>query len=81
MSTQIIELDCKPGDPRPGDLIEDLIDGLGLPCREDVSRFFGEWAWDYSDLAKDVWDKATPILIKRIRILYLRGLIRFGSCG
>ena len=81
MKAQVIELDCWPGDPRPGDLIDGVIKGTGLPSRKDVSRFFGEWTWDYSDIAKDVWEKARPILGKRIKALHRRGLIRFGSWG
>ena len=81
MKAQVIELDCKPGDPRPGDLIDGVIESTGLPSRKDVSRFFGEWRWDYSDIAKDVWEKAKPILVKKNKALHRRGLIRFGSCN
>lgn len=76
---QTIELDCPPGSPRPGDLIAGVIKGTGLPKRETVSRFFGCWTWDYSDIAPDVWAKAKPTLQKRITALYESGLIRYGS--
>lgn len=81
MKTQIIELDCKSGDPRPDDLIDGVIESTGLPSRKVMSRFFGSWIWDYSDIAKDVWEQAKPILEERVKALYRRGLIRFGSWG
>ena len=78
---QIIELDCKPGEPRPGDLIEDVIRDTGLPFRHDKLHFMGSWEWDYSDIEEKVWAKAQPVLKKRITSLYNRGLIRYGSWG
>jgi len=36
-----IELDCPPGQPRPGDLIDGVIEGTGLPKKEAKSKFFG----------------------------------------
>jgi len=79
MSQQKIDLDCWPGDPRPGDLIGKVIKDTGLPIREDVSRFFGWWIWDYSDIDPDTWKKAKPILARRIKRLYARGIIRYGA--
>ena len=79
MSVQTIELDCAPGYPRPGDLIEGVIKDTGLPQRETVSRLFGEWTWDYSDIDPKVWLTAKPILKERITKLYNDGLIRYGS--
>lgn len=76
---QTIELDCPPGAPRPGDLIEGVIKDTGLPLRETVSRCFGNWKWDYSDIQKDVWEKAKPILKERITKLYDNQVIRYGS--
>lgn len=76
---QTIELDCPPGSPRPGDLIAGVIKGTGLPERETVSRFFGCWTWDYSDIPAEQWDKARKITEKRITVLYNAGLIRYGS--
>lgn len=80
MITQRIDLDCEPGDPRPGDLIGDLISGTGLPLRESTSRFFGCWIWYYEDIDKDVWETERPILFKRIKDLHSHGLIRYGRC-
>lgn len=76
---QTIELDCAPGTPRPGDLIAGVIKGTGLPRRETVSRLFGSWEWNYSDIPKAKWLKVQPILEERIKTLYHAGVIRYGS--
>jgi len=78
MCEQIIEFDCPPGAPRPGDLIEKAIAGTGLELREDVSRWFGSWTWDYSDVHPDEWKRIRPILKWNITGLYHRKLIRYG---
>lgn len=80
-SKQEIHLECPPGEPRPGDLIAELIRNTGLPLRDDVSRFFGHWTWDYSDIAKTVWDNAAKLIEHRMAALYKRGIIRAGHCG
>lgn len=79
MSEQSIELDCAPGCPRPGDLIGSVIAGTELPERESVSRFFGCWKWDYSDIPTDKWQAIKPTLKQRIEALYHSGAIRYGS--
>jgi hypothetical protein len=79
MSTQIIELDCAPGSLRPGHLLPQVIANTGLPEREPVSKRFGNWTWDYSDIPADVWAKAKPLLAERITALYHAGTIRYGS--
>jgi len=76
---QTIELDCPPGGLRPGDLIGGVIEGTGLPKREDCSRFFGHWVWDYNDIPEDQWMEVNPIIEKRITALYNAGRIRYGS--
>ncbi len=79
MTEQYIELDCPPGYPRPGDLISDIIEGTELPKRETVSRLFGNWVWDYSDIDPEVWKKIQPMIKERIEKLYKDGSIRYGS--
>lgn len=76
---QTIELDCAPGGLRPGDLIANVIKGTGLPKREPVAKFFGNWTWDYTDVPEKKWLKAKPILKERIEALYNNGSIRYGS--
>lgn len=76
---QTIELDCAPGGTRPGDLIGYVIKGTGLPKREPVAKFFGQWTWDYTDIPEKKWLKAKPILKERVEALYHDGVIRYGS--
>lgn len=80
-SKQEIHLECPPGEPRPGDLIAELIGDTGLPLRHDVSRVFGHWTWEYNDIARTVWEKAVPLIGHRMMELYERNIIRAGSCG
>ncbi|MFI5222767.1 MAG: hypothetical protein ACHQX3_00755 [Nitrospirales bacterium] len=75
---QTIDLDCAPGWPRPGDLIAGVIKDTGLPEREPVSKVFGNWQWDYSDLEVD-WAAVQAIIKPRIEALYHSGTIRYGS--
>lgn len=79
MSEQSIELDCAPGLPRPGDHIAKVIEGTGLPERKPVSKFFGCWKWDYSDIPEKEWNRIKPTLRTRIVALYNDGWIRYGS--
>ena len=74
-----IELDCAPGEPRPGDLIAGVIKGTGLMEKETESRLFGNWRWDYSEVSDDEWEKIRPVLKERIKRLYDNGIIRYGS--
>ena len=76
---QTIELDCQPGFPRPGDLIDSVIKGTCLPKRKEVSTFFGNWTWNYSDIDPKEWKGIQPILKERITKLYHSGIIRYGS--
>lgn len=77
--TQTIELDAAPGAIRPGDLLRVVIKDTGLEPREAVSRFFGNWTWDYSDVPAEKWKAIKPILKQRITALYNSGVIRYGS--
>lgn len=76
-----IDLDCPPGLPRPGDLIDGVLEGTGLVAKETVSRFFGNWTWDFSDQVEPItWvERIQPIIKPRIEKLYRDGVIRYGS--
>lgn len=79
IKVQTIEIDCPPGNPRPDDLLPFVLEGTGIEVRETKNRLFGNFTWDYSDITKDVWDKANPIIKERIQALYDKGIIRYGS--
>ncbi len=76
---QTIELDCAPGAIRPGNLLPGVIEGTGLEIRESVSRFFGNWIFDYNDIDPTKWKEIQPTLKQRITALYNAGHIRYGS--
>lgn len=76
---QTIELDCAPFMPRPADLLTGVLKDTGLSEREPVSKFFGNWKWDYSDIPTEQWLAVKPILRERIIQLYNNGWIRYGS--
>jgi len=77
---QSIIIDCKPGYPRPGHLIDDVIKDLGLPKKDPVSKVFGEWTWNYYEIPKSTWKNIVPIIKERITKLYHQGTIRHGEC-
>lgn len=79
MATQTIELDCPPGMLRPGNLIEGVIKDTGLPSKDPVGKFFGNWTWDYSEVPADRWVEIQEITRPRIEALYHGGSIRYGS--
>jgi hypothetical protein len=76
---QTLEIGCPPGSPRPGDLYPGVIEGTGLPTRESVSRCFGDWTWNYSDIDPELWKKAQPVLKERLSKLYDDGTVRYAS--
>jgi hypothetical protein len=76
---QTIDLDCPPGDPRPGDLIEGVLEGTGLVAGEPVSKVFGNWCWEF-DVPRAEWEeRVQPVIRPRIEALYHRRVIRYGS--
>ena len=79
MTEQTIELDCPPGNPRPGDLIEGVLEGTGVEVKDEPSKAFGNWTWDFSHIPEEEWKKAQPTFKERITKLYNNGVIRYGS--
>lgn len=76
---QTIELDCAPGAARPDTHIGEVLADTGIPLKDPVSKVFGNWMWDYSDVPQEVWEAAKPKLKERISALYNSGRIRYGS--
>jgi hypothetical protein len=79
-----IELDCAPGNPRPGDLIEGVLKGTKLKIEdfETAPPFFGHQTWVLKESAnKDqIFNRHKYNTIKpRIEELYLSGYIRYGT--
>lgn len=75
---ETIQLDCAPGYPRPGDLINGVVEGTGLVVKP-VTPFFGLATYSF-DVPRDVWERdIQPVIIPRITALYNSGSIRYGS--
>ena len=79
-----IELDCPPGNPRPKDLIESVLEGTGLVVNdfETHNPFFGEQTWVLKESAKkdELFLKHKYETIKpRVVALYNSGYIRYGT--
>jgi len=75
-----IDLDCPPGSIRPGNLIGDVIRGLGIePIKPDQTPFFGAARYEF-DITREEWEtKYQPTIKARITALYNAGVIRYGS--
>lgn len=76
-----IELDCAPGNPRPGDLLPGVLEGTGvtLNVEDTVSRFFGNWEWQIPADQEPAFVASRELIKQRITQLYGAGLIRYGS--
>ena len=79
MPKQIVVLECAPGEPCPGDLIEGVLEGTGLEVRKPVLVTEVHWRWDYDDVPEEHWQEIQPILKQRIEALYHQGVIRAGA--
>lgn len=83
---RIIELDCPPGSPRPGDLIGEVVKGTILEAMSEaqpdaaVSKLFGNWIWAFAHVTTpEQWEQVQKVIEPRIRKLYAAGVIRYGS--
>jgi hypothetical protein len=78
-----IELDCPPGNPRPGDLIAGVLKGTGIEVSdfETGDPFFGHQTWVLKSSAnKDgKFIESKPLFKERITGLYNNGTIRYGT--
>jgi hypothetical protein len=76
-----IELDCPPGNPRPSDLIGGVLEGTGLTTEnfEEPSTSFGNWTYVLKPGYEEIYKEHKPKIAERIKDLYGRGRIRYGS--
>ena len=75
-----LELDCPPGDPRPGDLLPQVLEGTGLKKdpKDTTMRLFGNWRWDF-ETPPGKHAEVKELLKERVSKLYNNGWIRYGS--
>jgi len=81
MTEKTIELDCAPGMPRPDSYIDRVVEGTKLEglVKPPVSKFFGNWVWDFSEVSDEDWSEAQAVTSERIKRLFSYGRIRYGS--
>ncbi len=75
----VLELDCAPGLPRPGDLLPGVLKGTKLKLDRPSSMFFGNWAWVIPAEQEALYEKNRNKIAKRIKALYEVGAIRYGA--
>lgn len=79
---QTIEIDCAPGMPRPDEHLPGILKDTCLEAyshKEPISKFFGNWMWDFSEINPECWESCKPLIKERIIKLYNNGWIRYGS--
>ncbi len=80
MAIKIIGIDCPPGEPRPGDLLPNVITGTGLKNKRPAVKWFGAWQWEYR-ISEKKWKSIEPIIVSRLRDLYSEKVIRGAIWG
>jgi len=83
MDNQTIELDCAPGAPRPGDLIEGVLKDTPLNLEEhfeeDIPKSFGNWTFIVKEEFTDLYLEHKSLFKERITNLYNSGQVRYAS--
>lgn len=76
-----VELDCPLGNPRPGDLLPQVLEGTGITLdpEKTVARVFGNWQWVIPTEQESLYRAVRPIVADRVRALHAKGIIRYGS--
>jgi hypothetical protein len=81
MEQYSIEIDCKPGNPRPGDLLPGVLEGTGLTEKDFVlaGTFFGNWTWVVKHQKRRDYEKHRDAIKRRLTILHDSGVVRYAS--
>jgi hypothetical protein len=83
MTKYSIELDCPPGNPRPNDLIDGVLEGTGLDLSDFSTShpFFGHQAWilKAGPEREEKFELARKTFKQRVSDLYDANVIRYGS--
>ena len=76
-----IELDCAPFCPRPDTYLPGVIEGTGLTPDDFVitSKLFGCWEFTLKSEKKELYDNNKDKIADRVKSLYEKGSIRYGS--
>lgn len=76
-----IEIDCAPGNPRPGDYLPFILEGTGveLDPENPAMKLFGCWTWIIPESQESNYEQHRDLIKARIQELYHSGKIRYGS--
>lgn len=79
--TYTLEIDCPPGLPRPGDLLQHVLEGTGvvLDSSATTSRLFGCWTWNIPEEYESAYLEHRELIKDRLEKLYNEGTIRYAS--
>ena len=74
-------IDCDPMSPRPNTYLKGLFEGTHLSeeSLELLGQSFGEWTWAVKPEAATEYERRRNLIAERMKQLYTRGLIRYGS--
>lgn len=74
-----IEMDCEPGPTRPGDLLPEVLEGLGVEKdpADTLYRFMGNWVWEFQT-SPETYIRVKPTIFERIKALHTKNRIRWG---
>jgi len=76
---QVIVIDCAPFTSRPDEVLPMALRNTVLTPRESTSRSFGEWIFEYNDIAPDVWKTTREIVGRNLEEMYNVGVIRYAE--
>lgn len=76
--TNIIQIDCAPGNIRPGDILKEVIQDTELKYKEPISTFMGEWTWEYNEIDTKLFIKIKDIIFPKLKKAYDEGRIRYA---
>ena len=79
MGRYTIELDCPPGNPRPKNLIDDVLKDTGITVSKEVSTLFGCAEFVIPSEFEEKFKEHRELIKERVTRLYEQGFIRYGS--
>ena len=85
-----IEIDCPPGNPRPGDLFKAIMESLSKNSNQEIKDFsqenlnseptknFGCWTWDL-EIKPEIHSEVQSVFKNRLMEYYQNGIVRYAS--
>jgi hypothetical protein len=87
----IIEIDCPPGNLRPGDLFKSIIENLSKHENQKIKDFskknlnkepdtklFGNWAWNL-EIQPEIHSEVQNVFKKLLTEYYNSGVVRYAG--